>query len=50
VNGSYDAAVGGLAPEALDGFLAPATVAFAVIATVPIARAHRRRADGGRSP
>ncbi len=30
VNGSYEAFVGGLAPVALEGFLAPATVLFAV--------------------
>lgn len=45
VNGAYEAVVGGVSPEAFDGFLAPATIALAVIAAVPFARHRHRRAD-----
>lgn len=48
VNGSYGAAVGGIAPEALDGFLAPTTVAFAVIAAVVFVRFPHLGGPGGR--
>ncbi len=40
VNGAYDAVVGGVAPETLEGFLAPATLALAAIAAVGLLR-HR---------
>jgi uncharacterized protein len=38
VNGSNDAVVGGLAPAALDGFLAPATLAFTAVAAAVFLR------------
>ena len=51
VKGSHETIVGGLAPVALESFLAPATVLFAVIATVTLRRRRRGLAAGGsRSP
>jgi uncharacterized protein len=34
VNGAYEAVIGGIAPEAIDGFLAPAAAAFLLVTVV----------------
>lgn len=48
VNGTYEAIIGGVAPDTLDVFLAPAALAYALIAAVVLLRPSRRASEKGR--